>query len=310
MMFVRPIPNSRQARLAVTEPARVAMVERIFLDAGLGRLRHIEQLAVGGQAHLLEVRRSEGESLVVKCFNPAMPHAADAFVDAYDSLHRVHDSLDGKQFGGWTVRAPKPLHRSERDLAIVMTRAPGESVHSWLRREPFDNPTMQAVAPVIASAMWHFWSSTGRQYGDINLHNLLIDPEPRALWLLDSGIPAPRWTCPNVADRWAPASRDLGYLLYYAASNVRAMLGQRSLRRRQQWMSRQIVSECALSLPAADRRDFLSEIASCAQVHVDAIATSATPGGLWRGFVRRQADRWLRRTTNELARQRAGEALP
>lgn len=306
-MLVRPVPNSTGAGAAVSDMSVLAQIRRMVESSAIGGDGalvpvSVRQLAVGGQARLYLADTACDQRVVVKAFDPSMPQVADAFADACASLEIAHRALDGKRFGGWTIRIPRVLHRSPRDLAFVMTYAPGQSVFSLLDGDEWDAGQTTEIAVAIASAMQHFWSVAARPYGDMNLHNVLRDQASRALWMVDCGIPASRWRCDDVSARWAPASRDLGYLLYFGASSVRATLGKPRVRRRQKEVGEQIVRHCAALIACGEIDSFLNEVHACARVHLGALQASFSPGGIWRWIVRREAARSLGRSRRELSR--------
>jgi hypothetical protein len=276
----------------------------------------VDQLAIGGQAWIYTVRKHDGSvicggaerELIVKVFKPTLPELRAAVDVAFDSLSHISRELDGARIGAWRIRCPVPLQKSHAPHALVMTPVPGRSVNHLLADAEFGESELlhDSLIPCVAEALARFWQGSRpgetRIYGDMNLFNVLCDPDTRMVSFVDCGMPDRFWLCEGVSRNFSPASRDLGYLLYSSASAVRASLGKPQLRRRELRIVRQLMRACVELVAATprQRQGLLDEVADCARWHAAGIQSSASPAGLWRGVVKRAAHRCINRIIGDV----------
>jgi len=314
--MIPAVPNSTNGRIRREEdPAVIEKVHRLFgeflpdIDA---RQLQIDRLALGGQARILIVGLRDGspivvgnDVLVVKLFHTNIKDLNQVIDNSFESLARLHSSLDGNAINGWTILSPRAMHRSKDVASIVMTMVKGKSLHSMLATDgACDDATFRTIGQTVATSLQRYWSAHSCLYGDLNLHNVLCDPAARTVSFVDCGVPGSAWHCEGADNHFYPASRDLAYLMYYGASSVRASIGQPRARRRQKWLTRLILKTCVRQIASPDRRQaLLDEIDACANAHLSTIQTSWSPRGTWRRIVRLSAIRSMRRTLNVMSRE-------
>lgn len=288
-------------------PRRVAEVLRPVVDGFDESRWAVCRLADGRQARLFSVRgRDEGallrgsevaEELVVKVYRGDGPGDREAARDEFECLCRLHARLDGTTRHGWTVRCPRPLHRCDRSAALIMTRVPGRTLSWHLARS--DGPTpevLDSICRATVSSLLHYWSGEPRLYGDLILNNILCDLPSRTLSLVDPGMPERFYLCESAPLFWYPASRDLGFLLFWVASLIRPSIVHPILHARQKRMATRIVRTFVDGLGSAtERREALAEIEQCARLHLGRMPVSASPRGLWRRLVKRAATQTIER---------------
>ena len=293
-------------------PRRVAEV----LEAVVGRLDGpglvVRKLADGRQARLLSVPLAEdalpftggdavGE-LIIKLYRDHGPAAQGAALDEFECLRRLYDRLDGRTHHGWKVRCPRPLHYNRRCNALVMTRVPGRTLSWHLAHGKGPAPALlDSICRGLDSCLLHYWAGEPRLYGDLILNNVLCDLPSRTLSLVDPGMPEPFYDCAAAPRSWYPASRDLGFLLFWTASLVRPSLAHPVLHARQKRLALRIVRTFVEGLSCeAERQEATAEIEACARLHVARMRVSGSPGGLWRGAVKRIATRTIDSFVHEL----------
>jgi tRNA A-37 threonylcarbamoyl transferase component Bud32 len=290
MNLLRPRANRAVERQVIADAAmrgQIAGILAQFMDVDEWSLR---RLAFGGQAQLCMVRGGDRE-LVVKLFHAAAPELPQVVRTEHELLNKLARIVDGSRINGWTIRSPRSLYLSESPHALVMTMVPGVSLAS---RADDDCTCDHEVIDAVARALLRFWQDAGILYGDLTLHNILVDEASRSISFVDCGVPESTWHCKNVERRWYPASRDLAYLLFSVASAVRAYLGRSAVRRRQLAVVETMLDACINGLATSGQRASLAgEIHACARVHAAGIRGGASPAGLWRRLVRRQTIRCI-----------------
>jgi hypothetical protein len=295
------IPAPRGPLPAV--PHRVTDALRAVVG-GTGESRlAVRRLAEGLQARLFSVRaQHDADELVVKAYRGEGPEERRAARDEFECLRRLHDRLDGTTRHGWTIRCPRPLHFCDRSLALVMTRVPGRTLSWHLARGGGPPPqVLDSISLAINSCLTRYWSGEPRLYGDLILNNVLCDLPSRTLSLVDPGMPERFYLCEAAPRAWYPASRDLAFLLFWTASLIRPSILHPILHARQKRMATRIVRTFVDDLGSdARRREATAEIEACARLHLGRIRVSASPGGLWRRFVRGAATRTIDRMLREL----------
>jgi hypothetical protein len=202
--------------------------------------------------------------------------------DEFSALHRLHRTVANVAINGWTVLAPQPLLCCRHPRAIVMTAEAGEPL-SQLLRDDVDANWIDEVAGVVFAALQRYWAGSPRLYGDLNLDNILCDPQAKQLTLIDPGMPDDSHLCDDAPNRWFAMSRDLAYLAYSVACSVKRNLPHPLVDRRQLAMVEAIVSQ---GVEHADDPAFIDELRACVQLHIASIAGSWSLAGAWRNFVR------------------------
>ncbi len=293
-------------------PRRLAGAVRPLLGVSVDPLWEARAFTDGRQARLFLVRARDGgavlsgpdhaDELIVKAYRAGGPDERKAARDEFECLRRLHHRLDGTTQHGWNVRCPRPLRFCDRSLALVMTRVPGRTLSWHLARGRGPTPeVLESVARAIDSCLRRYWCGEPRLYGDLILNNVLCDLPSRTLSLVDPGMPERFYLCENAPSCWYPASRDLGFLLFWTASLIRPSIAHPVLHARQKRMATRIVRAFLDGLGTeTQRRDATAEIEACARLHLGRIRVSASPGGLWRHFVQRAATRTIERMLQDL----------
>jgi hypothetical protein len=183
-----------------------------------------------------------------------------------------------------------------------MTHVPGRTLSWHLAQGEGPAPdAIDSICRALDSSLLRYWAGDARLYGDLILNNILCDLPTRTLALVDPGMPECFYLCDAAPSEWYPASRDFGFLLFWTASLVRPSIGHPVLHARQKRVALRIVRTFLDGLSsAAERRDAAAEIEACARLHVARMRVSASPGGLWRGAVKRIAARTIDRFAREL----------
>lgn len=274
-----------------------------------------QRLAEGRQARLFTVRAGDGATacaggddgseLVVKLYRASGPDDRNAARDEFECLARLHSRLNGTTHEGWNVRCPRPLHFCDRSAALVMTHVPGRTLSWYLARgaDPAASDLLDSIPRAIVSALRSYWVGEPRLYGDLILNNILCDPATRTLSFVDPGMPERFYLCESAPLSWYPASRDLGFLLFWTASLIRPSIAHPILHARRKLMAAEIVRIFLDGLePTTRRLQATAEIEACARLHVDRMAVSASPRGVWRRLVKCAAAATIARILDELRR--------
>jgi hypothetical protein len=310
-VIASPFPKATAAATVDLPPARrrIADALRSMATAVDESRCAVTKLAQGRQAHLFSVSAPtelasevDADDLVVKLYRGNTPEDHDAARDEFECLSRLHARLDGTTHDGWQVRIPRPLHCCERSAAIVMTHVPGHTLSRHLAQGQGLAPELlDSIARAIVSALRCYWAGEPRLYGDLILNNILCDPPTRTLCFVDPGMPEPFYLCESAPLFCYPASRDLGFLLYWTASLIRPSIAHPVLHARQKRMTVAIVQRFLEGFTsAAQQHDAMAEVEACARVHLSRLALSPSPRGVWRCLVRRAAAGTIQRILNEL----------
>ena len=302
-----PTPAARPGKPAPI-PRRVAEVLGPVLRNTDGTGWSVRKLADGGQARLFTVEAREAETppaadgLIVKVYYGDGVAEREAVRDEYECLRRLHARLDGTTQHGWRVCCPRPVHLCTRSAALVMTRVPGIPLSRHLAsREGPPSEVLESVARAAVSCLRRYWEGEARLYGDLILNNILCDLPSRTLSLVDPGMPEPFYDCAAAPRAWYPASRDLGFLLFWTASLVRASIPHPVLHARQKRMTGRILRTFLEGFEsAAERTDATNEIEACARLHLARMATPLSPQGIWRRLVKRATTRTVTRILRDL----------
>ena len=271
------------------------------------------KLADGRQAHVFTVRAldespllastDDAGGLVVKVYRVGDADDRAAARDEFECLHRLRTRVDGTTTHGWTVRCPRPLYLCGASATLVMTRVSGAHLSRHLLRgiSPPDG-LLDSICRATVATLLRYWAGEPRLYGDLILDNVLCDVSTRTLTLVDPGMPEPSYVCDGAPRSWYPASRDLGFLLFWAASLLRRAIAHPFLHFRQNDLARRIVQAFLDRLDApAEREAALGEIEACARLHLGRMRlSSSSPKGLWRRLVKWSATRTLEQISEEL----------
>jgi hypothetical protein len=293
-------------------PRRVVEVLRPVVDGFDESRWAVRKLADGRQARIFSVRArdsgtllsgdDDAEELIVKVYRVDDPAHREAARDEFECLCRLHSRLDGATLHGWKVRCPRPLHCFDTSATLVMTCVPGRTLSWHLARGAGPAAeVLDSISQVTVSSLLRYWSGEPRLYGDLILNNVLCDLPTRTLALVDPGMPERFYRCGAAPRSFYPASRDLGFLLFWMASLIRPSIAHPALHARQKMMATRIVRTFLKGLgSAAERSDATAEIETCARLHLGRISVSASPRGLWRRFVKRAATRTIEQVFQEL----------
>lgn len=296
-------------------PPRVLRALEQFAPMIEARSCLVEPIGRGVQAQAYSIRsgdrgpgRGAGPDLVLKLYRDGMPDPGPVAAEEFECLGQLHRALDGRLLGGWTVRVPAPLARGEGPHALLMTRVPGRSLNAHLGGPGGGRARDRAsLARAILAALEGYWRDAGRIYGDLDFNNILVDPATGTLAFIDPGMPGPAYLCEGVARSWAPASRDLAYLLFDAAVSVRSDLGKRPLRgRRAEVIEAIVLGYAAWVGPEPDRLGLLDEVHACARAHLGRVRAGWSPAGAWRLLLKGHASRSLARSIARLKEAAAG----
>ena len=199
----------------------------------------VERFSQGTQAELFRVlggpdlaQHGWPSPLVIKLFRDASAADRAAFENEKNGLQTLRQWLPASGAEGWSLDSPRLLHASENPLALVMSAVPGVPLERWLHTQRFSPAAAEALVRALLSALQTLWDRRFL-YGDINLKNILYDAAEQRLCFVDPGLPAEYFRCPDVPQEWYPMSRDLAYLLYSVAVNVKHTLARPAARNRQ-----------------------------------------------------------------------------
>jgi hypothetical protein len=267
-----------------------------------GAIVDFRLMAASTQANVFSVRLRNGQKpLVAKFFKPKID-VSIALNDEYESLVCMANAFSDAEVDGWRIRAPAPLHRSFDPPALLMTEVAGEPLEAVL---PKLTPKERLLlARRVCGALVIYWSIEERLIADVRLANILADPGARQLAFVDPGLPDPAFSCNGVSEKFAPQSRDLAYLLFDVIStNVRIRLrARRRAQIRADFAVDVLNHYVAEHVTGGELAAFVSELDGCAALHIQRIPTRGILGP-WRCFVRRQAQRRLASTLDELKRR-------
>jgi hypothetical protein len=247
----------------------------------------IRLLGEGKQAIIMAASRSgggpgtEGNEFVIKLYKPGITR--EAVLEQFEALRVLHSTLDGLLLRAWRIAVPEPLRLCETPLALVMTKVPGRSVWNHLTRPGRPRRVdIESIAEAIARAAEALWSA-GYTYGDLNLDNVLWDPESHTVSFVDPGIPSR-----SLREGWSSPSQDLAYFIFeWSVSFRRAFVHPRAAARLGAVTAEVIRVVLKNMSEPADQQRLLNEIrASMRQVWGE-LPASWTPRGVWRSLLRR-----------------------
>jgi O-antigen/teichoic acid export membrane protein len=296
--------------------AAVTRVLQQFTQSSKDRGWIIEQLDEGMQAKVYAVRSQNRQpiwqtyrDLVIKLYKPEAAPNVELVRAQFDSLSRLHATLNGRTINGWKTYSPAPLYVCQSPLALVMTGVPGEMLSLCL--ETGDNLTpevLESMPRAVVAAMETCWS-LGQLHGDLHIDNILCDIVNRDLSFIDLGVPANSYfPCNDVTKRGYPASHDLAFMLFNTGVRVTSTIGKPGACLRQQMFAESVLRVFIETIgPFEEKQWLLDEIEACARAHLKSLDLSLSPRGLWHVLLRRVASR---RTDRLLARLRTDLGVP
>ena len=249
----------------------------------------VERFAAGHQANLYGVRPG-GEigaaawgnypSIVVKLYKPEFAQPARVR-EEFHSLRGLYAALPVQPIGGWKISSPHPLYISEHPPGIVMSVVPGRTLSQLLEAENGCTAEVTASLPhVLIGALRGFWAD-GRQFGDLNLDNILCNPETREIAFVDPSIPPDYLDCRDLPRRWYPASHDLARLLYETAVTVRRTMGRPAAQLRKKMFVASTLRAFDTAGAWGRQSALFAEIGLCAQEFAKQLDLSFSPKGVW-----------------------------
>lgn len=241
---------------------------------------------------------NDSDEIVVKEFR-LTPGVEAAVEEERAALARLETLVDSQEIRGWTVRVPKVVAVSWQPPGLALTRVPGSSIDDLIQRGWVPPAEVSAV---FAEVFQRYWRSCGHPLGDVNLKNLLCDPESRQLAIVDPGTPGGIPEQTEGRFQFAPASLDLGCLLHEVLStNVLLGFVGRAKVRTRLGFTRSVIETCMLDFdnPLA----FVEETAQCAAAFLRRVSGGSAIRSRWRMAVRRRAHHALIKEV-ELLRRR------
>ena len=271
-----------------------------------GRELRLTRLASGIQSQVFRAELAGGglfpdssAELVVKLYNSGA--SADVAQREFDSLGNLHQILDGRGHDGWTIATPRPIALSTAPPALVVTRVPGRSLETLLRRRALASQDIRSLAALTHWCLEEYWRGAKEIYGDTSLNNILCAPATKTVAMIDPSPFEEAFYCQSVSERWYFASRDIGHLVFtIAASNPRVRLTNPAGANAKTVFAEAILACLFQTVQGADERSALSdELSGCVDVHLARISGAGLPRGWWRKLVkrstRRHIERWLDR---------------
>lgn len=275
--------------------------------AGDWQLRRLSQ---GGQAQVFAAQRETPggavvsaatlpEMLIVKRFAPAAA-SAEVIQEQGAVMAELRSAVHGSQANGWQIAVPRVISCDPVNRTLVMEHASGQPVRQLMTAAP-TQAVWQPWADVMLCGLTRYWHDSGRIYGDLNLRNILCDPAHQTIAFIDAGAPGAAWHFPQPPCQWFPASRDLAYLLFFVATEIKANLLQPRLRHQQlmfvDYLLRRFMQQ---SVAAMQRAAFVQELRHGAERHLAALHSSWTPRGIWTRQVRQTAAETIERVLRQL----------
>lgn len=236
----------------------------------------ITYLGEGDHSTVYTARSNDGgpiwrthDTLILKVYKPEAQLTIDMVNTQFDSLLRLHQSLNGRQVDGWTIAIPMPLHVCKAPLALLMTAVSGNDLKSSIaNNDDLTLGVMQSLGRTLVKIMRPYWSHN-QVHGDIGLQNILYDVRMRQLALIDPGTPECCVVCMQKDARWKPEILELGHIVRDLGTDIHDLTGHRAA-----WLRRKAFTESALRTriesigSAEERRQTLGEIFDCAQEHL------------------------------------------
>lgn len=260
-----------------------ASAESVRELTGLEEHTRIVRVGGGDYAAVYSVTPPGGEATIVKLYRALEP--AMALLE-FHALENFTAKLDGRVFGGWTIRVPAPLSVSYAPLALSMRPVPGWPLHfcALEGREEL----LREAGEAFAAAMQTIWSSSTK-HGDLGLRNLLFDIDARTISILDPAAEECA-TCRHGMPAFSAAALDLGHLVTELTTDVNDLVG-RPLARMHRQAFVGAVLRTFLSDGDGDPR-LVNELRNSVAAHFEQrLVVSLSPRGIWHALVRSVAER-------------------
>ena len=207
-------------------------------------------------------------TLVVKLYKPEVAMTSEMVQAQFDSLSKLHASLDGFEINGWTISVPCPLYVCNSPLAFVMTAVPGRNIDSYAsKNDVLRFEVLDGAVRAFARAMQQCWSS-GCRHADLGLRNVLFDIEAKKISFIDAGTQDSCRPCSDITKFPSAAASDLAHVLCDVATDVMDLAGS------PERMGREIFVESVLRMviknvgPEKEKRRLINEIRHCIQGHL------------------------------------------
>ncbi|MBX9823655.1 MAG: lipopolysaccharide biosynthesis protein [Xanthobacteraceae bacterium] len=225
----------------------------------------------------------------------------------YESLGRVHATLNGCVLHGWTICIPAPVLVSNEPLALVMTRAPGRKLTTCLYERAATKDIEHPAVRAFSGAMINLWAA-GLSHGDLTLANVLCDERTQFLSLVDCG---PKSECQAYAKArcWRDlATHDLAHLLSHEGETLLETWGRQDrLRQRRLFVEGVLRAALGTEPSYAGKTAFLAELSRCARAHLAEPAPFYGHLGLWqllkRNMTLRRMNAILQRMEQEISEE-------
>jgi O-antigen/teichoic acid export membrane protein len=195
-------------------------------------------------------------------------------VDVRQAQDHLHAALDQREVNGWRISVPRSLYVCESPPALIMTNVPGKPISSYAsRRGVLPTSVVLEAACTFVAAMERYWSS-GRRHGDLNLGNVLLEPETKRMSIIDAGTRADCRICSDITRFRSAAACDLAHLLWEVAHDlsdlVRDMGRSQTMRLADEMFAESILYAAVNRLESQEKkRRLLAEIWIYAQQHLD-----------------------------------------
>ncbi|MBX9843616.1 MAG: hypothetical protein K2Z80_17595 [Xanthobacteraceae bacterium] len=274
----------------------------------------------GCQGHIftatLDKSSSEADATyIIKLYRPDRNPDVREIHAQYESLGRVHATLNGRVFHGWTICIPTPVLVSNEPPALVMTRAPGRKLIACLYERAATKEIEHPAALALSTAMINLWAA-GLSHGDLTLANVLCDEQAQTLSLVDCG---PKSECQAYAAArcWRDlATHDLAHLLSHEGETLLETWGRQDrLRQRRLFVEGVLRAALATETSHAGKAALLAELGRCARAHLAEPTPIYGHLGLWqllkRNMTLRRMSVILQRMEQEIqeANRSAGSAV-
>jgi hypothetical protein len=291
LIFVLRVPDRTMACVTANETL-APILRRLGTDPLKTEVLDLD----GSQGHVFVTSPDKSTSeleaaYVIKLYRPDRNVTPGEVRAQYESLRRLHATLNEHVFHGWKICIPAPILISEKPLALVMTRTPGRKLIACLYERSSAGGIEHPATGAFSAAMMDLWAA-GLCHGDLNIGNVLCDEQTHSLSFVDCG---PKPECEAYAaahNRRDLAKHDLAHLLSYEGETLPETWGRPYRRRRRQVFIEGVLRTVLAAEPTyADKAAFLAELGRCARAHLaEPLPVYKRLG--WRRLLRRSAALW------------------
>jgi len=247
------------------------------------------------------------DTVAAKIYKPEAPENVEMVQAQFDSLCRLHGTLDGHESDGWNISVPRPLYVCASPLALVMTAVPGKNIDSYVTESASALPdSLDDAVTAFTAAMQYCWSK-GDRHGDLALNNVLFDLERKKISFLDAGTFESCRTCNGTITFSSPAAGDIGHMMYDIAVNVMDLIGNRRARMIREIFVERVLSTILQNINSQDERQrFLRELSACIDHHIaDYLEVTWSLRGLRNRFIKRIAANRIHASLDRIASNRS-----